>query len=81
MQCVACGNEHDRAMFPAPDAVVALCTPCLESLVSGKKVKCQSCGGMTLVSRGSGCASCSTDGRKVKGVSHAETKQDKPEAG
>lgn len=75
MQCFSCCTDHDRSAFPAPDAVIPICGECLQLLATGSRVNCSQCGRATKVSRGGVCASCATDGRKVKGLSHATDKQ------
>jgi hypothetical protein len=82
MQCAACGDDHDRTLFPAPRAIVPLCGTCLGKLVKAETVTCQSCGGRAVISRGNVCIGCATDRRKVKGESHAtdcKAIQDQPD--
>lgn len=81
MRCMACELEHDRAMFPAPEAIVPLCNTCLGKLLKAEKVKCRSCGVMDVLAMGHKCRG---GGRKVKGDSHvidSEAIQNRPDGG
>jgi len=75
MRCCSCGEDHSRESFPAPDSVIPICRHCLAGLSNRAQAKCSICLKSAKVYVGGVCASCATDGRKVKGLSHATDKQ------